>query len=242
MNQTRIFILAIAIGVVITAYIIWKLQKFRGTDTYQKSQRGIIKLLKWEEQMVIKFQTNVLGLFSNKKNQRIKPAFLLEIILIGIWAFWIGREYLNFDPSIIPSGIIPSGREFSSAIQTHHVWTRFQECGWCALWNGTVRGGYPAFADIHGSMLHPFVIFSTLLLGVVNGAKFALILSFWFAGIAQWWIARELKFSRIPRLWSSGMAVVGGHLAVCYRQQWLVWYSGQYYQLQTGKGKGRWSY
>jgi len=69
MNPTRIFILAIAIGVVITAYIIWKLQKFRGTDTYQKSQRGIIKLLKWEEQMVLKFQTTLLGLFSNKKNQ-----------------------------------------------------------------------------------------------------------------------------------------------------------------------------
>jgi len=226
MNPIWIFIIAIAIGVVITDYIIWKLQEFRGTDTYQKSQRGIIKLLKWEEQMVIKFQTsvlgffsnkkiqrikpqtNVLGLFSNMKLQRIKPAFLLEIILIGIWAFWIGQDYLNFDPSIIPSG-----REFSSAIQTHHVWTRFQECGWCALWNGTIRGGFPAFADIHGSMLHPFVIFSTLLLGVVNGAKFALVLSFWFAGIAQWWIARELKFSRIPRLWSSGMAVVGGHLA-----------------------------
>jgi len=248
MNPIPTFILAIVIGVVITAYIIWKLHKFRGTDIYQKSQGGIIKLLKWEEQMVLifqtsvlglfskqkfrgndtyhkseegiikflkwvermalKFQTSVLGLFSNKKNRRIKPALFLEILLIGIWAFWIGREYLNFDPSIIPSG-----REFSSAIQTHHVWTRFQECGWCALWNGTVRGGYPAFADIHGSMLHPFVIFSTLLLGVVNGAKFALILSFWFAGIAQWWIARELKFSRIPRLWSSGMAVVGGHLA-----------------------------
>ena len=88
MNPTRFFILAIAIGVVITAYIIWKLQKFRETDTYQKSQRGIIKLLKWEERMVLKFQTSVLGLFSNKKNQRIKPAFLLEIILIGIWAFW----------------------------------------------------------------------------------------------------------------------------------------------------------
>ena len=128
MNPILIFILAIAIGVVITDYLIWKLQKFRGTDTYQKSQKGIIKLLKWEEQMVIKFQTSVLGLFSNKKIQRIKPqtnvlglfsniklqrikpAFLLEIILIGIWAFWIGQDYLNFDPSIIPSG-----REFSSA-------------------------------------------------------------------------------------------------------------------------------
>jgi len=130
MNPTRIFILAIAIDVVISAYIIWKLHKFRGTDTYQKSQRGIIKLLKWEERMALKFQTSVLGLFSkqkfrgtdtyhkseegiikllkwgermalkfqtsvlglfsNKKNRRIKPALLLEILLIGIWAFWIG--------------------------------------------------------------------------------------------------------------------------------------------------------
>ncbi len=68
MNPTRFFILAIAIGVVITAYIIWKLQKFRETDTYQKSQRGIIKVLKWEERMVLKFQTSLLGLFSNKKD------------------------------------------------------------------------------------------------------------------------------------------------------------------------------
>jgi len=115
---------------------------------------------------------------------------------------------LNFDPNVIPGG-----REFSSAIQTHHLWTRFLDCGWCAVWNGTVRGGYPSFADIHGSMLHPLVIFSTLILGVVNGAKISLILSFWFAGIAQWWIAKELKLGRLPRMWSSGIAVVGGHLA-----------------------------
>jgi len=67
MNPIPTFILAIVIGVVITAYIIWKLHKFRGTDTYQKSQGGIIKLLKWEEQMVLKFQTSVLGLFSKQK-------------------------------------------------------------------------------------------------------------------------------------------------------------------------------
>ena len=62
-------------------------------------------------------------------------------------------------------------------------------------------------------MLHPLVILSTMILGVVNGAKITLILSFWFAGIAQWWIAKELKLGRLPRIWSAGIAVVGGHLA-----------------------------
>jgi hypothetical protein len=57
------------------------------------------------------------------------------------------------------------------------------------------------------------VIFTTLIWGVVNGAKIALVISLWFAGLAQWWLARELKLGLLPRLWSAGMAVVGGHLA-----------------------------
>ncbi|MGB2962719.1 MAG: hypothetical protein WBB69_01900 [Anaerolineales bacterium] len=81
------------------------------------------------------------------------------------------------------------------------------------LWNGTVSGGYPAFVDVYGSMLHPLVVLSTLILGVVNGAKITLVLALVFAGIAQWWIAYELKLGRLARLWSSGIAVVGGHLA-----------------------------
>ncbi|MFO8036046.1 MAG: hypothetical protein R6U57_05420 [Anaerolineales bacterium] len=133
---------------------------------------------------------------------------LLDMTLIGLWAAWVCHEYLNFNPRIVPEG-----REFGSAIQTNHLWTRFQECGWCAVWNGSVNGGYPAFVDIHGSMLHPFVALSTLLFGVVNGTKVALFLSFWAAGIAQWWIARKLKMSRLAQLWGAGMVIVGGHLA-----------------------------
>ncbi len=142
--------------------------------------------------------------------ERTKQTFwiLLDITLIGLWAAWVCREYLNFDPRIVPEG-----REFGSAIQTHHLWTRFQECGWCAVWNGSVNGGYPAFVDVHGSMLHPFVAISTLLFGVVNGTKIALFLSFWAAGIAQWWIARKLKMGRLAQLWGAGMVIVGGHLA-----------------------------
>ncbi len=131
----------------------------------------------------------------------------LELALIAAWALFVGRDYLNMDPRVVPAG-----REFSSAVQTHHFWTRVQECGLCALWNGSERGGYPALADVHGSLLHPLVALTTLAWGVVNGAKIALVISFWVAGVAQWWLARTFKLGMVPRLWSAAMAVVGGHL------------------------------
>ncbi len=143
----------------------------------------------------------------NEKNREELIVFL-ELGLLALWALWVGRAYLDFDLRVIPSG-----GEFLSAIQTHYLWVQVQECGWCALWNGFERGGYPAFVDIHGSMLHPVVILTTLALGVLNGAKLALVISLWFAGLAQWWLARVLKLGWIPRLWSGAMAIVGGHLA-----------------------------
>ncbi|MCJ7733801.1 MAG: hypothetical protein MUP11_04555 [Anaerolineales bacterium] len=178
------------------------------TDKYQKKKGGVVGFLKWEEQIILKFQNRIFSWFPNKKWQQVKPGPIIEILVLGLWAFWVGREYLNFDPNIIPGG-----REFSSAIQTHHIWTTFKDCGWCAVWNGSVSGGYPAFTDIYGSMLHPLVVLSTFLLGVVNGAKIILVISLWFAGIAQWWIAKELKVHWAARIWSSGLAIVGGHLA-----------------------------
>ena len=144
--------------------------------------------------------------FLARQRQWLVPA--VELALIFAWALWIGREYLDFNPLRIPAG-----REFLSAIQTHHIWTTFQECGLCALWNGSVRGGNPAFVDIHGSMLHPIVIVATLIWGVINGSKIVLVVSLWTAGLAQWWLARELKVGWIARMWSALLAVAGGHLA-----------------------------
>jgi hypothetical protein len=132
----------------------------------------------------------------------------LELVILAVWALFIGKEYLNFNP-----WQIPAGNEFSSAIQAHHLWTRFQACGWCALWDGSERGGFPAFVDPLASALHPLVIATTLLFGVVNGAKIALIASFWIAGFAQWWLARVLKFGTLARLWGALMVMVAGHLA-----------------------------
>ncbi|HEY4688341.1 MAG TPA: hypothetical protein VIK33_03450 [Anaerolineae bacterium] len=132
----------------------------------------------------------------------------VELLVVLLWTLIVTRPYLNLDPTMAPEG-----REYLSAIQTHHLWTRAQACGWCAVWNGSEQGGAPAFVDPHGSMLHPLVIVTTLLWGVVNGSKVALIGAFFMAGLAQWWLARTLGLGRTARVWSACMAVAAGHLS-----------------------------
>ncbi len=130
-----------------------------------------------------------------------------ELLLIGAWACWIGRSFLDFNPYTWPVG-----GEWGTQLQTHHLWTQLQRCGLCALWNGGINGGAPAFADLFGSMLHPLVMITTLLWGVNTGAKITVVAALALAGIAQWWIARVLKVGTLTRLWSALLAVVGGHL------------------------------
>jgi hypothetical protein len=131
-----------------------------------------------------------------------------ELLLIGLWAAYVGRGLLDFNPS---TWIL--GREFGYQIEGHHFWTQLRECGTCALWNGGINGGYPALADLFSSKFHPFVFIPTLLWGTIVGAKVAIVLSFWLAGAAQWWLARTMQLGRVARLWTGFLAVVGGHLA-----------------------------
>lgn len=133
---------------------------------------------------------------------------ILELSVLAIIAIVVAYDYIT--PN---TRIVPAGREFLSSIQSHHLWTRFKICGGCAFWNGSIRGGFPAFVDPHGSMLHPLVAIGTLLWGVINGSKFVLIASLWFAGFAQWWMAKVLRVGAIPRIWSSSLVILGGHLS-----------------------------
>jgi hypothetical protein len=131
-----------------------------------------------------------------------------ELFLIGLFAAWVGRAYLNLDPRELPFG-----RELMMVIQSHNLWDLVKECGWCAVWNGSTSGGYPAFAELYGAPLHPIIAVTTAIWGVVNGTKIALLTSLWVAGVAQWWIARELKLGWLPRIWTALIAITGGHLA-----------------------------
>jgi hypothetical protein len=131
-----------------------------------------------------------------------------ELVILALWALWVGRAYLDFNPDVTPGG-----REYGSAIQAHHLWTRAQQCGLCALWDGSERGGFPALVDTLGSALHPLVIATTSAWGVVNGSKVALIVALWLGGLAQWWLAREMKLGWPARAWSGMLGTSAGHLA-----------------------------
>jgi hypothetical protein len=133
----------------------------------------------------------------------------LELLLIACLVALVGKDLLDFNPEVIPSG-----REFFSAIQSHYFWISLKECGICALWNGTTWGGYPAMVEAYGAPLHPIIGICTLLWGVINGSKVAILVSLWFAGFAQWWIAKELELGRLARIWSALLVVAGGHLVV----------------------------
>ena len=140
----------------------------------------------------------------------IRPYLLAgaELLLIVAWAIWVSRDMLDFDENLVPWG-----REYGMAVSTHHFWTMVKECGWCALWNGSQIGGYPALVNTYAGVFHPVTMIATLLWGVVNGSKVIVTVSLAVAGMAQWWVARELRLSLLPRMWSSLLVVVGGHLA-----------------------------
>lgn len=133
---------------------------------------------------------------------------MAEMSAITLWAVWVGRAYLNMSPRILPPG-----SELGMSIHPHYIWTLLWECGACVLWNGFVNGGSPAFAELHAAVLHPIVIFTTLIWGGLNGAKVMIIASLAMAGIGQWWLARVMNLGWVARLWSAAMVVAGGHLA-----------------------------
>jgi hypothetical protein len=131
-----------------------------------------------------------------------------EILVLVIWALFVGREYANFNPYIIPEG-----REYSMSIQMNYIWKNLFECGTCIFWNGNVRGGAPAFSDVYGNALHPLVIITTLVWGVINGSKLNLLVSLLTAGIALWWIGKILRLGKISRMWMGLIATCGGYIA-----------------------------
>lgn len=143
-----------------------------------------------------------------RENLTYRYGLVGEWALIIGWAVWIGRKYIETDPRIWPWGA-----EFPMVVLPNYIWTLLTYCGDCIFWNGFINGGYPAFAETHGSPLHPLTILTTLLQGPINGVKTNLILHLALAGFAQWWLARSLNLSLVPRLWGAMMAVAGGHLA-----------------------------
>lgn len=206
MSEPIIYLLALILLTIILDYFLvsrWTIYKRRLKEQPEKKSAEILRQVFLNES-IQHWNNSRIGKYIN----RLNLSSYFELFILALWAIYVGWNFLDMDPRRIPMG-----REFGSSVAANHLWTQILNCGSCAMWNGFQRGGYPAFADIQGSMLHPIVIFTTLAFGVVNGAKITLVISFWLAGVAQWWIARELNLSWLPRIWSAGIAIAGGHLA-----------------------------
>ena len=139
---------------------------------------------------------------------RRRAAHIGELAIVVAWACFVGWPLPDLNPSMVPTG-----REFLSAIQSHHIWGVARQCGPCVMWNGAVRGGAPAFVDPYGSMLHPLVILASLGWGSINGAKLALVGAFTVAGVAQLWLGALVGLGRIARLWGACLVIAAGHLS-----------------------------
>ncbi len=132
---------------------------------------------------------------------------ILELTPVLFLTSFMTAPYMDFRPLYYPVGY-----EFHVSTVSHYLWTYLPECGNCVLWNGTVNGGMPAFGELLGAVLHPLVIATTLVWGVIDGTKVLLFLSLLMSGFAIWWFAKELGVSRFSRIWISLFGVVGGHI------------------------------
>ena len=132
---------------------------------------------------------------------------VVELALIALFAVWVAKPVLAFD-----AHMIPGGAEYWVNILANTFWDRVETCGECALWNGSMRGGYPAIADTQSAILHPIVALPALALGWVNGAKVTIALALFLAGFAQWWLARVLGLGMVARVWSGCLAATAGSM------------------------------
>ena len=146
----------------------------------------------------------------NFKIDRTRPplVLVLEWGALAMWALYIGRNFLNLDPTEVSTG-----REYLSAIYGHFLWEDLKACGSCAMWFGHVSGGYPAFVDPHEATYHPVIILTTLIWGALTGAKIAVVLFLFLGGIAQWWTARVMGLGSVARVWSGALAIAAGNLS-----------------------------
>ena len=130
-----------------------------------------------------------------------------ELLILLCWTLVVVRPYLNMDPTLIPSG-----REYGSAIQSHSsgyasgVWRlrpMERQCTRRTSGPGRPVWQFPA----------SLVAVTMLGWGVINGSKVALAGAFSMAGRVQWWLA--------PNSVRLGGADVDRHAGRC------CWYFGR---------------
>jgi len=152
----------------------------------------------------------------------------IEILIIIVVTF------LYAYPILIPhSGLGLPGREYQA-----HVGSIVLFKQWLAgeidfpLWNPVLGTGRSLIADPFLFFFNPFLSLPMVIYGVINGSKIAVFLNFFLAGLGAWFLARELKFGRLTRLWCSLLYMMcgaipahltAGHIQLAFALGWLPW-------------------
>ncbi len=164
---------------------------------------------------------------------------LLELVLLilAVWAFC--SAFLDFgEQTRLP------GNEAGLVQSLDYVFLNsLHDTGKFPLWNAALRTGVPFIADPLLHVFNPLVSLPVLLLGVQNGFKLALFLSFLAAALGMWFLGRTLGMGRPARLWMALMfAFAGQPVARFFQGQytfvlgfaWIPWFiAGLFLVLRT---------
>jgi hypothetical protein len=97
-----------------------------------------------------------------------------------------------------------------------------RDYGQFPLWNPYLHTGLPYVADPMLHVYNPLASFPVLLLGVMDGFKVALFLSFLAAALGMWWLGKILGMGSVGRLWVAAMyAFTGQAVARFFQGQYL---------------------
>ena len=110
-----------------------------------------------------------------------------------------------------------------------------KQYGQFPLWNPYLRTGFPYVADPFLHVYQPLATVPVLLLGVWDGFKVALFLSFLAAALGMWWMGVVLRVGWLSRLWMAFMYAFTGQAAARFFQgqydfvlgyAWIPWALG----------------
>jgi hypothetical protein len=157
---------------------------------------------------------------------RAGTALELLLLLLAVWAFC--AVFLDLgQPTRLP------GNEAGVVQALDYVlFNALRETGKFPLWNSFLRTGYPTIVDPLLHAYQPLVTLPVLILGVQDGFKLALFLSFLAAALGMWFLGRVLGLSRAARLWMALTFVFAGqpvarffqgHYTFVLSFAWIPW-------------------
>lgn len=123
--------------------------------------------------------------------------------LITLWYAIFGSRWAGF--------VVPMGGEYARSMHSFYTWDYLRECGECAWWSNII-GGYPNFAELFGSFVHPIAFVNSILWGAVAGSSMTVAMAFLLIMLAGWWLGYELQVHPIARIWYGVAVMLGGHM------------------------------